>query len=70
MKILRLTLIGVVVAAAFCTVGCDKSDQKKVQAEQEATKKGMRGNPGDYSPAPLNTSMTPRPTPPKTEDTK
>lgn len=48
----------------FCGLaGCDNDAKKKARAEQEATRNGMRGNPGAYTPAPLNTSMTPQATP-------
>lgn len=43
--------------------GCDDAAQKKAKAEQQATQNGMRTNPGNYTPAPLDTSMTPRGTP-------
>ncbi|MBE7157351.1 MAG: hypothetical protein INR62_02740 [Rhodospirillales bacterium] len=43
--------------------GCDDNAKKKARAEQETTKNGMKGNPGAYTPTPLNTSMTPRATP-------
>ena len=43
--------------------GCDDAAQKKAKAEHQATKNGMQTNPGNYTPAPLDTSMTPRTTP-------
>ena len=70
MKINRPFVLCALYINFFCLAGCDKPAQKEAKAEQEATKKGMQGNPGDYTPAPLNTSMTPRATPKPTEPEK
>ncbi len=70
MKYSHLPVLGALAISVLCLPGCDKPDQAKAKAEQEATKNGMRGNPGDYTPAPLNTSMTPRATPKATEAPK
>lgn len=70
MKPFPIACVCVLSLFSVCLAGCNKPDQKKAKAEQEATKDGMRDNPGAYTPAPLNTSMTPRATPGKTEDPK
>ncbi len=70
MKINRPFVLCALCFNFLCLAGCDKPEQKEVKAEQEATRKGMHGNPGDYTPAPLNTSMTPRATPKPTEPEK
>ena len=70
MKLSPLACTCVLGFFSLSLAGCDKHDQKKAKAEQEATNNGMRGNPGAYTPAPLNTSMMPRATPGKAEDPK
>ena len=70
MKHLHLSIIYTLGILVLCLNGCKKSDHGKAKAEEETTKNGMHGNPGDYTPAPLNTSMTPRATPKATEANK
>ena len=70
MKHLYLSIIYALGILVLCLTSCEKSDHGKTKSEKEATKNGMQGNPGDYTPAPLNTSMTPRATPKATEANK
>ena len=63
---MKSRIILVVCFLSVCVAGlsgCDDAAQKKAKAEQQATQNGMRTNPGNYTPAPLDTSMTPRGTP-------
>ena len=69
MKRIHLTVACTLVLVFFVLEGCDNSEKKKAQAEEQKTKDGLRVDPGAYTPKPLDTSMgTPTPTPGKRSD--
>ena len=70
MKYFHLSITCALAITCLCLAGCGKSNQSKAKTEDEVTKDGMRDNPGNYTPAPLNTSMTPHVTPKAAEGEK
>ncbi len=61
--------------ALLAAAGCNDSEAKARQAErekkareEETTRRGLQRSAGDYTPAPLDMSMRPKPPAPKADE--
>lgn len=68
MKTNYLITVCTTVLSILALAGCDDADKKarqaereKAKAQEEATRRSLQNPAGNYTPAPLDMSMTPKP---------